>query len=44
MGIFIVCYVSEIEIKAKVEGLNKGEVKKKGQKRILVKFEGQEKN
>ena len=30
---FIVYYVSKIEIKAKVEGLEKSEVKKKGQEK-----------
>ena len=44
MRIFIAYYVSEIEIKATVDGLEKSEVKKKGQERILVKFDGQEKN
>ena len=40
----IVYYESEIEIKAKVESLEKSEVKEKGQEKSLVKFECQENN
>ena len=40
MGIFIVYYVSKIETKAKVEGLENSVVKQKGQERSLVNFEG----
>ena len=38
MGIFIVYYVNEIEIKAKVEDLEKSEMKVKGQDKSVVKI------
>ena len=40
MVIFIVYYVNEIEIKAKVEGLEKRKVKEKGHGKREVNVEG----
>ena len=40
----LVYYGSEIEIKAKVESLEKSEVKERGQEKSLAKFECQENN